>query len=72
MDDVLTFIIYRLNYFVYIILMLLGMYGIFIKNNYMKNIIGLNILQTAIILFFIHLDTIGEIVNLSPDQTNSP
>jgi len=26
----------------------------------------------AIILFFIHLDTIGEIVNLSPDQTNSP
>ncbi|MBT3386485.1 MAG: cation:proton antiporter subunit C [Desulfobacula sp.] len=55
MDDVLTFIIYRLNYFVYIILMLLGMYGIFIKNNYMKKIIGLNILQTAIILFFISI-----------------
>lgn len=55
MDDVLTFIISRINYFVYIILMLLGMYGIFIKNNYMKKIIGLNILQTAIILFFISI-----------------
>ncbi|MBT8357344.1 MAG: cation:proton antiporter subunit C [Desulfobacterales bacterium] len=53
MDDVLTFIISRGNYFIYIILMMLGMYGIFMKKNYMKKIIGLNILQTAIILFFI-------------------
>lgn len=55
MNDVLTFIISRGNYFIYIILMMLGMYGIFIKKNYMKKIIGLNILQTAIILFFISI-----------------
>ncbi|MBU1569253.1 MAG: cation:proton antiporter subunit C [Pseudomonadota bacterium] len=55
MNDVLTFIIYRVNYFIYIILMMLGMYGIFVKKNYMKKIIGLNILQTAIILFFISI-----------------
>ena len=55
MNDVLTFIISRGNYFIYIILMMLGMYGIFAKKNYMKKIIGLNILQTAIILFFISI-----------------
>ena len=55
MDEVVTIIISRLNYYIYIVLMMLGMYGIFIKKNYMKKIIGLNILQTSIILFFISL-----------------
>ena len=55
MDDLTVFIISRVNYFIYIVLMMLGMYGIFMKKNYMKKIIGLNILQTAIILFFISL-----------------
>ncbi|THB81737.1 MAG: NADH-quinone oxidoreductase subunit J [Desulfobacteraceae bacterium] len=43
----------RLNYLIYIFLMLLGLYGMLVKRNYMKKVIGLNILQTAIILFFI-------------------
>jgi len=55
MNDVLTFIISRVNYFIYIILMMLGMYGIIVKNNLLKKIIGMNILQTAIILFFISI-----------------
>lgn len=55
--DILSFIISRMNYIMYILLILLGMYGIFIKRNYMKKIIGLNILQTAIILFFISTGT---------------
>ncbi len=55
MNDVLTFIISRSNYIIYILLMMLGMYGIFAKKNYMKKIIGMNILQTAIILFFISI-----------------
>jgi multicomponent Na+:H+ antiporter subunit C len=54
-SSILPFMIQRMNYFVYILLMLLGMYGIFYKKNYMKKIIGLNILQTAIILFFISI-----------------
>lgn len=52
---IIPFIVHRMNYFVYILLMLLGMYGVFYKKNYMKKIIGLNILQTAIILFFISI-----------------
>jgi multicomponent Na+:H+ antiporter subunit C len=55
MSDMFTFFISRINYFIYIILMMLGMYGIFMKKNYMKKIIGLNILQTSIILFFISI-----------------
>ncbi|MCK5541307.1 MAG: cation:proton antiporter subunit C [Desulfobacterales bacterium] len=55
MHEVLPFIISKINYFIYIILMMLGMYGIFMKKNYMKKIIGLNILQTSIILFFISI-----------------
>lgn len=55
MQEILVFIISRMNYFIYIILMMLGLYGIFLKTNYMKKIIGLNILQTAIILFFISM-----------------
>lgn len=53
MLDIIDFIIHRMNYFAFVILMVMGLYGIFIKTNYMKKIIGLNILQTAIILFFI-------------------
>ena len=53
MTDMITFIVHRMNYFTFVILMIMGLYGIFIKSNYMKKIIGLNILQTAIILFFI-------------------
>ncbi len=55
MDDLLQFVIYRMNYIAFIGLILMGMAGIFIKKNYMKKIIGLNILQTAIILFFISI-----------------
>lgn len=53
MTEIITFIIHRMNYIAFIVLMMMGLYGIFIKTNYMKKIIGLNILQTAIILFFI-------------------
>ena len=55
MDGFLTLLISRLNWWVYIMLMLIGLYGIIVKNNIIKKIIGLSILQTAIILFFISI-----------------
>ncbi len=55
MDEVLTILISRINWWVYIILMIIGLYGITIKKNFMKKIIGLSILQTAIILFFVSI-----------------
>lgn len=53
MDVLLEFIISKANYWLYIILMMIGLYGIMTKKNLVKKIIGMNILQTAVILFFI-------------------
>ncbi len=55
MEHLISLVVSRMNYVTFIVLMVLGMYGIFIKKNYLKKIIGMNILQTAIILFFISI-----------------
>lgn len=46
---------YRLNYFIYIILMMMGLYGMMAHKNLLKKLIGMNIFQWAIILFFISI-----------------
>ena len=43
----------RYNYWMAIILMLIGLYALIAKQNLVKKIIGLNIFQTAIYLFYI-------------------
>ena len=55
MNDLLAIIISNYNYWVAIILMMIGLYAMIIKNNLIKKIIGMNILQTAIILFYISI-----------------
>ena len=45
----------KLNYWVYIALMMIGLYAMIAKKNLVKKIIGMNILQTAVILFFISI-----------------
>jgi len=55
MNDLLAVIISNYNYWVAIILMMIGLYAMIIKNNLVKKIIGMNILQTAIILFYISI-----------------
>lgn len=55
METLPFFLISKVNYWLYILLMCIGLYAIIIKNNFVKKIIGLNILQTAIILFFISI-----------------
>jgi len=49
----LDFIISKYNYWIYIILMMMGFYGMIAKKNLIKKVIGMNIFQTAIILYFI-------------------
>ncbi len=51
----LDFIIGKYNYWFYILLMMVGFYAIIGKRNLVKKIIGLNIFQTAIILFYISI-----------------
>ena len=55
MSELTSMIMSKLNYWVYIVLMMVGLYAIIAKKNLVKKIIGMNILQTAVILFFISL-----------------
>jgi multicomponent Na+:H+ antiporter subunit C len=54
-DGILEVLVSKINYWVYIILMMIGLYGVIIKKNIIKKIIGLSILQTAVILFFVSI-----------------
>jgi multicomponent Na+:H+ antiporter subunit C len=46
-------IIGKYNYWMYILLMMIGFYAMIGKKNLVKKVVGMNIFQTSIILFFI-------------------
>jgi multicomponent Na+:H+ antiporter subunit C len=62
MEWLIEEILAKYNYWVSIILMLIGFYAMIAKGNLVKKIIGLNIFQTAIFLFYISLADIGPIL----------
>ncbi len=45
----------KYNYWIYIALMMLGFYAMIAKENLIKKIIGMNIFQTAVFLFYISI-----------------
>ena len=47
------FIVSYYNYWMFIVLMMIGFYAMMAKRNLIKKIIGMNIFQSAIILFYI-------------------
>lgn len=51
----MQFIFSHFNYFVYIVLMMIGFYAMMGKRNLVKKLIGMNIFQWSIILFFVSL-----------------
>lgn len=53
MPDILAFIVSKYNYWAYIILMMIGLYAMIAKSNLVKKVVGMNIFQTAVMLFFI-------------------
>ena len=58
MEIILAKFFSKYNYWIFILLMLIGLYAIIAKNNLIKKMIGLNIFQTAIFLFFISLGAV--------------
>ena len=58
MEGFIIKIISKYNYWIFILLMLIGFYAIVAKHNLIKKMIGLNIFQTAIFLFFISLGAV--------------
>jgi multicomponent Na+:H+ antiporter subunit C len=55
MAEMIKLIVSGYNFWVFIVLMMVGLYGIIAKHNLVKKIIGLGILQTAIILFYVSI-----------------
>ena len=48
-------LIERLNYCIYVILLLIGLWAMLAKRNLVKKLIGMSIFQTAIILFYVSI-----------------
>ena len=54
----LEFILERYNYWIVIVLMMTGLYIVYARGNLVKKIVGLNVFQTSVFIFYI---TIGKI-----------
>jgi len=48
-------LIERLNYFIYVVLLLIGLHAMISKRNLIKKLIGMSIFQTSIILFYVSI-----------------
>ncbi len=48
-------IVPHFNYWVYVVLMMIGLYAMIAKRNLIKKLIGMSIFQTAIILFYVSI-----------------
>jgi multicomponent Na+:H+ antiporter subunit C len=64
------------NYWVFAVLLMIGLYVVIAKPNYIKKLIGLAIFQSAVFLLYITMDkveggTAPIIRNASPDQLYS-
>jgi len=55
LNELSTIFVSKLNYWIYIALLMVGLYATIAKKNLVKKIIGMNILQSAVILFFISI-----------------
>jgi multicomponent Na+:H+ antiporter subunit C len=51
----MDFLIGHLNYFTYIVLMMVGFYAMMAKRNLVKKLIGMTIFQWSIILFYVSI-----------------
>jgi len=53
MDVINTFLATRGIYCLVLILLFLGLYGMIVSNNYMKKMMAMNVMQVAVIFFFL-------------------
>ncbi len=56
----IDFILERYNYWIFIVLMMMGLYIVISRGNLVKKIIGLNVFQTSVFIFYISIGkTVG-------------
>ncbi len=51
----MEYLVNNYNYWIYILMMMIGFYAMIGKKNLVKKLIGMNIFQTAIILYFVSI-----------------
>jgi len=56
----MEFIAGKYNYWIYVALMMIGFYAMIAKGNLIKKIIGMNVFQTAVFLFYISIAKVRE------------
>lgn len=55
----MDFFISHYNYWIFIVLMMIGLYIMIAQNNLIKKVIGLNIFQTSIFIFYISVGKVS-------------
>ncbi len=55
METILSSFLTKYNYWIFIGLVMIGMYAMIAKRNLIKKTIGMNIVQTAVILFYVSI-----------------
>lgn len=55
MNGALEPIVHHINFWVYVILMMIGLYAMIAKRNLIKKLIGMGIFQSAVILFYVSI-----------------
>ncbi|MEM0350794.1 MAG: cation:proton antiporter subunit C [Archaeoglobaceae archaeon] len=60
------------NFWVAVIIIFIGIYTTIAKNNLLKKLLGLNLLQTGIFLFFISLGDIGSVETMGIGDATPP
>ena len=57
--DILQFVIERFNYWIFTVLMMVGLYTVIARGNLVKKIIGLNIFQTSVFIYYISIGKVS-------------
>lgn len=66
----LTFIVGHMNYWLFVILMMTGLYIVVARGNLLKKIVGLNLFQTSVFMLYISM---GKVTGgTAPILTNNP
>lgn len=55
MSGFMAEVVAKYNYWLYVVLMMIGFYAMIGKRNLVKKLLGMNIFQTAIILFYVSM-----------------
>jgi multicomponent Na+:H+ antiporter subunit C len=71
MEEFLTQLTSKYNFWAYIVLMMVGLYAMIAKGNLVKKLMGLGIFQTAIMLFYVAIGSkVGATIPILLDITS--